>query len=436
MAWGTEDENGQMRYDLHPGQAAVWNSQARYRAAIAGTGGGKTAMGPLFCLQEIQKAIATRDVESRPIIGMVLAPTHQIMARATSEEFQRVFKDSDLCGRYVESKNMYVLPRNLGVVWLLSADRPEGIEGGQVDFCWMDEAGQMKYKTWEAVQGRVGLRYSRVLITTTPYSVNWLKKKFCVLADAGNKDYFYHQWSSITNPAYPKASYDAAKISLSAARFAMRYHGHFTVAMGLVYPEFEQCIKSFTAGDVKKGRLVGGMDWGFSPDPFAAICALRTGPIIPGAKDHLWFFYTRYIVGCTSAENAAALRCLQGCRWYVDSAGGEELKVFTQAGFSVAKNKVLSRIVGIDAVTKRIRLGTMTIHPDLMDIREEAEEYQFPVKDDAVVSGEPIGTHHLLDGIRYLISNLDRFENAKDQDWQYQQEQESQHEYSTRSELN
>lgn len=422
MAWHVQNKDGQMQYDLHEGQSAIFRSGARFKAAIAGTGGGKTAIGPLWCLQECQRVLKERGdkMDEEPIVGMILAPTVSIMSRATSAEFVRVFKHTEFAGRYVESRNVYILPHNWGKVWLLSADRPEGVEGGQVDFVWMDEAGQMKYATWEAVLGRTGVRNSPVLITTTPYGINWLKKKFCDRADEGDKEYFYAQWSSIDNPAYSRASYDTAQRAMSPARFRMRYHGEFTVSVGLVYPWLQDRVKFFSDRDVPPGTLVGGQDWGWSPDPRVTIAALRTRPpaeepvgggIIKPPTDHLWIFFERYVREETSYDHAR--RIPHGCKYYVDSSGGEEIGIMKKAHHLVIKNRVMRREIGIDAVVRRLRLGTVTIHPCCENLIAESLQYQYPVVDDEIVGGEPKGPHHALDAVRYMIANVDRYLNMR-----------------------
>ena len=56
--WGEWiEENGETNkwFPCHPGQWAILNSEARFLAAIAGTGGGKTRVGALWLMREIEK---------------------------------------------------------------------------------------------------------------------------------------------------------------------------------------------------------------------------------------------------------------------------------------------------------------------------------------------------------------------------------------------
>ena len=47
--------NGEKFFPVHAAQAEVVQSKARFIAAIAGTGGGKTAVGPLWLMQQIAR---------------------------------------------------------------------------------------------------------------------------------------------------------------------------------------------------------------------------------------------------------------------------------------------------------------------------------------------------------------------------------------------
>lgn len=412
--WG-QIVGGKVRYDLHEDQWIVLSNPARYKAAIAGTGGGKTAMGPVWCLEECQKVFKKRNVSEDPIAALVLAPTYRMLARATADEFVKVFSKSPFAGRYIESKGYYELPNQWGKVWLLSADRPDRIEGKQFDFAWLDEAGQMKYDAWANVQNRLGLRVGPALLTTTPYEINWLKRKFVDLADAGNKSYFYHSWWSIANPAYPLESYVAAQQSMSEARFKMRYQGLFSASIGMVYGNLLDRVAPFEVKDLPTPiRLRGGVDWGYSPDPFAAIVAAVTPPIVEGEPDHMWVFFERYVPEEISLYNARQIP--KSTLYWADPTCGEEIEVFRRAGHRIRKAKIRSRVVGIDAVYRRLARGSITIHPKCENIIQESREYRYPNEEDEIIGGDPEGPHHALDCLRYLISMHDRFRNAKERE--------------------
>ncbi|GAI83775.1 unnamed protein product, partial [marine sediment metagenome] len=114
-----------------------------------------------------------------------------------------------------------------GVVYFGSADRPDSLEGGQVRAAWVDEAGQIKRASWEAIQRRLGFFMGRGLLTTTPYSLNWLKTDFYDHWKKKDPDYDVVQFRSIDSPYYPEEEYERARRTLDRRIFEMRYDALF-----------------------------------------------------------------------------------------------------------------------------------------------------------------------------------------------------------------
>ena len=397
MSWGTI-QNGVKTYTLHSGQSAVIRADARFKAAIAGTGGGKTAMGPIWVMQQIQRMQAERDLEQHPILGLIVAPTYPVLARATMPTLVDMFTDTDLEGTWKESTNKYVLPDGMGILWTLSADRPGGLEGGQFDFCWIDEGGQIKYDSWIAIQGRLGQKQGPALITTTPYGQNWLFHKFYSHWKRGDPDYFVHQWGSADNPAYPQAEFDRAKRAMSPQRFAMRYKGHFVKLAGLVYPDLSACAEDFDPTKID-GVQYGGIDFGWN-DPFAALVGKWDGK-------HLWIWYERYKRFMTVAQHARALP--RHCMYWADPSRPDSIRDLRNAGLTVRPGKVRSIATGVDIVNEWLYGGWVKIHPSCVAIIAESHEYAYPQKDDDVSGDDPIDEfNHASDALRYLLANVNK----------------------------
>jgi len=238
--WGQLNERGAKVFPCHKGQSEVLRSDARFTAALAGTGGGKTVTGPLWMIRQIKKHIDRGTGEA--FLGMICAPTYQILSRATVPVFVETLRGTALEGTYSEAKKRYYLPNGLGVIWTVSADNPNGMEGGQYDAAWLDEGGQMSRQAWIAIQGRTGMKQGPIFITTTLYRLNWIKKEIISRFRAGDPNYLVVSWRSIENPRYPRDEYDRAKERLPSALFGMRYDG--------VYPEDDQIVFSSYDFDV------------------------------------------------------------------------------------------------------------------------------------------------------------------------------------------
>lgn len=394
-------------YPLHPGQLKVYNSEARFTAAIAGTGGGKTVLGPLWVIKQIARIQQTRDLQQKPILGMVVAPTYKVLQRATVPTLITTFKGTALEGVYKDQKNLYELPNNWGRIWCQGADSPGGLEGGQFDFVWGDEAGQFKYSVHVALQGRTGQKQAPILYTTTPYGKNWLYSDFYNKFIGGDKNYFVHQWASKLNPTYPVEEYDRAKGSMSKEKAAMRYDGVFMQMEGLVYPELSRC---FVKADGKQlaelisgpGKFYGGIDYGWN-DPFCALCGFLD------QNDVLWIWYERYKSRTPIEEHANVLPKFEHStiKWY--SEHNPEFVMKLKKGGHKVKKAYKDIKSGVDAVNARIMTDRLKILVNNCPcLVFEGEMYSYPDDEEKEGGDKPLpGNDHAMDTLRYLICGVD-----------------------------
>lgn len=280
MKWGEVNSRGRREYRLHPGQSAVMLSIARFTFALAGTGGGKSVTGPLWMMKQIKRVVESlRDLASDPFLGLVLAPTKQILTRATLRVFLKTFAGTDLEGVYRKGSNgeppRYILPRGIGTIFFLSGYIPNNIEGDQYDCVWADEGAQLNRDTWVAIQGRTGMRQAPVLVTSTIYHLHWIKKEAIRRFREKDPDYNVVSWSSILNPLYPVEEYERAKRTLPPALFGMRYDGVIPETDSLVFSsfDFEENVKPCEY-DPARPMLVG---CNFSVNPLSWVLA-QPGP--------------------------------------------------------------------------------------------------------------------------------------------------------------
>jgi len=405
-SWGAIEKlpDGQVRkhYHLHDGQWDVMYQtprgagtpvlrENRFCLACAGTGEGKTALGPLWLAERVR-----RKPEG---LWLIVAPSYSIMARATAPMLVNTFQYTELEGRFIESRNQYRLP-NGGVIWLLSADRPYSLEAGQFDGCWIDEGGQMKRDAWTAIQARIGMHEGHCLITTTPYGLNWLYTDFYRRFLEGDKTYYCRQWPSISNPAYSQNEYDRMHASLSPQRAAMRYDGKFVRMAGLVYPDAEAVFVDHE--DPPPGRLIGGMDFGWA-NPFCALAG--TMYVDEQGNNTIYVWYERYRPMTVMEDHAAALPV--GVTWYGDPSRPDSIYKIKRANHTIrqAKNDVM---LGIDAVNSRINNRTLVISNRCRALRAELQEYRYPEKDEELFGEKPVDEfNHACDALRYMILSVD-----------------------------
>lgn len=261
-----------MEITLHRQQDKVLDSKARFIGVVSGIRGGKTTIGAIWLLQQIQA-----DYQSGQLGDYVIcAPTNKILDQSTLPKFKEYFPKD--WGVWKEQKSYFELswtrPNSTEPcrIFVRSLDEPDSIEGMECRAAWIDECGKVKQQGWINVQGRLSVTKGRAILTTTPYAVNWFYRDIVARARGGDPEYDVITWSSIDNPVFPKDEFEKRKKELPKAIFERRYMGLFTRLEGLVYPEFDEEKHIVDSFDIPQTWLkFGGMDFGKS-NPNAILC--------------------------------------------------------------------------------------------------------------------------------------------------------------------
>src|SRR5512139_186293 len=225
---------GKARLHLHEGQAKADRSKRRFTFVVAGTQSGKTSWGPWWLAEEIER--------QGPGDYLAVTATYDLFKLKMLPEMKRVFVD--LLRRWTWQASDRVLYRNSDKsrIILRSANAPEGLESATAKAAWLDECGQDAFRLegWEAVQRRLSLSQGRVLGTTTPYNLGWLKSEIYDRWRGGDPDYNVIQFTSLMNPIFPRAEYDRAKRTQADWKFRMYYRGEFTRPAGMIYSDYSE----------------------------------------------------------------------------------------------------------------------------------------------------------------------------------------------------
>jgi len=224
-----------VRLRLHPGQSQAWDATERFVAIIAGTQSGKTSYGPWWLKHEIQKR-GNGDY-------LAVTATYDLFKLKMLPEMKHVFERLAGWSWSASDRILYSpgydfkYPERGTRVILRSAEAEGGLESATAKGVWFDEAGQdnVRLTAWDAIQRRTALNEGRVLITTTPYNLGWLKTEVYDRWRAGDKDYRVINFKSTMNPAFPRAEYELQKRIKPAWKFEMFYNGNFTRPAGMIF---------------------------------------------------------------------------------------------------------------------------------------------------------------------------------------------------------
>ena len=360
--------------ELHEFQGQAWDSKTRFTWMIAGTGGGKTWLGPWWARREI--------IRNPKDAGMIVGPTYKMLLRNAlygtyrAPGFLRVNADliaRDKSGRQKVNKNEGTIELITGgIVYLGSADREASLEGAHVKWLWADEVALMSRLAWIVMQTRIGIQQGDFFGGTTPWGLNWLKKEvFDPWAKGEDKDATVVQFTSIDNPHYPLAEWERMKRKLSPQMFGMRHRAQFERLEGLIWPELAGCvIDPFPIP--KEWVKLAAIDFGWFPHPSCILEAVRS-------PEHEYYI-TKVTkkTKMSQGEIEKDLRATGAKRIWPDPSEKRLIEELRRKGVRIPSKRTENSVeYGLGKVTELLRIGRLKIFKDTcVDLVDEAESYR------------------------------------------------------------
>lgn len=195
---------------------------------------------------------------------LVCAPTYKMLQQATLPHFLKLFGHM---GIYHKVDAVFRVHGG-GTVYMRTSQNPDSIEGiTNIRKVWLDEGGLVSKYFWENIEGRSAIKQAQIMVTTTPYALNWLYKLWQDVRAGARDDVEFLQFSSIDNPHFPKEEFERQRKLLDPRRFEMKYMGVFGKMQGLVYED----VPLISQFQLPTGTTYyAGIDWGFN-DPFVIV---------------------------------------------------------------------------------------------------------------------------------------------------------------------
>lgn len=405
--------DGRLRLHLHKGQWRAWQSDRRFILVLAGTQSGKTSFGPLWLWREIQ--------QRGPGDYIVATPTFPLLELKLLPEFRRLFEQQLQLGAYVGSptkkfvfteegsRRTFGDRHDLSIttqVFFGHAQDPDSLESATAKGAWLDEAGQKKFKlgSWDAILRRLSIHRGRVLLTTTPYALGWLKVQLHDRYKAGDPSIDLINFRSLDNPAFPRAEYEERREKMPGWKFRMMYDGIFEKPAGLIYDCWhdKHKVPRFTIPDEWPRYL--GLDFGGVNTAGVFLAEHRTSRDL--------YLYREYKAGGrTAAEHAKAL--LTGEPRIPIAVGGSWSEEqwrheFARGGLPVREPPVREVEVGIDRVYGLIKAGRLHVFEDLPGVLDQITSYSrvLDANDEPTEEIEDKASYHYLDALRYIGGHL------------------------------
>lgn len=248
-----------------PKQEAAFFSDHKITACITGIQWGKTTAGAVWIRHRVFENMGAGSN------FLVTAPTYKILEQSTLPAFMR---EMGGYGKFNKQSAVFEVECNLESqnpkIYFRTAKEPDSVVGmTNVYGIWCDEAGKYPLYFWENIQGRSAFKDCPIIITTSPYSLNWIYKEIIKPVREGKrKDVKLIQAASNENPHFPNDVYNRNKLLMDPRRFNMMYNGNFEKMQGLVYDCFDEKDNQCEPFKLPEGtRYYGGIDWGFT-EPF------------------------------------------------------------------------------------------------------------------------------------------------------------------------
>lgn len=140
-------------YQLHPGQAAIFNSQARFKVAVAGRRFGKSHFAAImlgvYALQTEHRGYKVNEENSVYYIG----PTQDQAKRVMWPKLKNLLR-YERQGGFIRNENTndgWIELINKRRIYIKGTDEPDRLRGNGYQFVVLDEYADMKAEVWDDI---------------------------------------------------------------------------------------------------------------------------------------------------------------------------------------------------------------------------------------------------------------------------------------------
>lgn len=258
--------NNAARLSLHPGQADVYRSPARFKSIVAGRRWGKT--------HRSRTRLIVSALQS-PRRFWYIAPTRIMAKDIMWSDLKSAIDPSWLAASPMETELRIVL-KGGGEVQLHGAEDPDTLRGRALGGAIFDEFADIKPEAWvEVVRPALSDYKGWCEFVGTPKSYNHLHEAFLRGKDDGQPDWASWQFRTIDNPFIDPAEIEAARADMDERTFRQEYEASFEAMAGRIYYAFSRQL------DVRPVTLIPGipvaLSFDFNVNPSTAVIGQAVG---------------------------------------------------------------------------------------------------------------------------------------------------------------
>lgn len=407
----------QDQFELTPKQAEyIRNATHRWNFSVGAVRSGKSYL-------QISYVIPARLMERQGKRGLrlILGATRSNIERNILQPMRDIYGDA--VASSINSQNYCKI---LGEkVYCIGADnirQVAKIRGSEVAYCAIDEATDVNQEVFEMLKSRLSLPWSCCDGTTNPSSPNHWFKAFLDSAEQG-VDIYCQNYTIYDNPFLPEEYVHALEAEYAGGVWYDRYIlGKWTLAEGLVYPNFHQVLYEEEFSDPAEEYMIS-LDYGTS-NPFAALLWEKRGAVWY-APNELYYSGRDTGIQKTDAEYLQMLENFispikenlfveemdpwtqQRVRRFhripviVDPSAASFIALLKQSEIFKPMSAVNDVINGIRETSTAISTDKIKVHRRCKNFIKEAQSY---VWDEDAEIDKPVKEYdHLMDAMRYFV---------------------------------
>ena len=224
-----------LNFQLHPKQAEIFSSKARFKVCSAGRRGGKTYLSAITLLIE-----GLKDTNEH---GYNLSDKRVFYVAPTFDQGKRIMWEllKDLGRDVIEStlENTAVITLINGrKIEIKGADRPDTLRGVGLGYVVMDEYAFMKPDVWDKIlRPTLADVKGAALFIGTPEGKNHFYDLFIQAGNDKSGQMAAFTFASIDNPTIDPAEIEEARSILSEAVFKQEFEASFSASGGIIFNE-------------------------------------------------------------------------------------------------------------------------------------------------------------------------------------------------------
>ena len=237
---------------LHPGQAQVRDSRARFKVVACGRRWGKTELGKTALLET---AIAQKKR------GWWLAPTAMMASQVWRDLKASVVR---LPGATISEGERRIDIAGGGMIAVRSAHHPDNLRGEGLDLAVLDEAAFMAPRVWpEIVRPMLTATRGGALFLSTPFGRNWFWDQFRLGLDDAVAEWQSFQFSTASNPLIEAGELESIRRETTELVWQTEYQAQFRDDSGQVFRGIRAAVVPGRVAAPEAGHIyVAGVDWG------------------------------------------------------------------------------------------------------------------------------------------------------------------------------